>query len=143
MALRAFLLTVVCASALAACSSTAATGSVGASCDAFRSTPVIEQSAVTTPGGDLQVVLCANASTGYAWDEPVLTDASVVRVADRAYRATADAGVAAVGAAGTETFTLHGLQAGSTTFSLRYSQPWPGGTKGEWTYRLSVTVRSL
>jgi inhibitor of cysteine peptidase len=46
-----------------------------------------------------------------------------------------------VGAAGGEVVTLHALAAGTTTVALSYSQPWSGGTKGVWTYHLSVTVK--
>jgi hypothetical protein len=28
-----------------------------------------------------------------------------------------------------------------STVVLNYSQPWAGGTSGEWTYTLTVTVR--
>jgi predicted secreted protein len=45
-----------------------------------------------------------------------------------------------VGAAGGEVLTLRAGAAGTTTLLIEYGQPWEGGTKGTWTYQLSVTV---
>jgi predicted secreted protein len=112
-----------------------------ATCDQFRATPTIDQSIATTLGTDITIVLCANPSTGFAWEEPQIADAAVIRLVDHGYQAPDGASSPIVGAAGSEILTVHALAAGSTTLSTRYSQPWDGGTKGEWTYRLSVTVR--
>ncbi len=141
MALRSFLATLLCASALAACSTTQASEARGATCDQFRTTPVVEQTDVIDAGSDLKVVICSNPSTGFSWDEPQLGDSSVLQLVDRTYQAPDTASLPVVGAAGAEVLTVRGLAAGTTTLSIRYSQPWVGGTKGEWTYRLSVTVR--
>lgn len=139
--LRTTLATLVCASAIAACSTTQASEPRGATCDQFRTTPSIEQTGVVAAGTDFQVVLCSNPSTGFAWDEPQLSDPSVLKLVDRTYHAPDSASLPIVGAAGGEVLTVHALAAGTTTFSIRYSQPWTGGTKGEWTYSLSLTVR--
>jgi predicted secreted protein len=80
-------------------------------------------------------------STGFAWDEPTIGDATVLRLADRTYQAPDSASLPIVGAAGGEVLTLHAVKAGTTDLSVTYSQPWAGGTKSEWTYRLSVTVQ--
>jgi predicted secreted protein len=141
MALRSFLATLLCASALAACSTTQASEPLGATCDQFRTTPVVEQSDVIAAGADVKVVLCSNPSTGFSWDEPQLGNGSVLQLIDRTYQAPDGASLPIVGAAGGEVLTVRGLAAGTTTLSIRYSQPWVGGTKGEWTYRLSVTVQ--
>jgi predicted secreted protein len=139
MALRSFLATLLCASALAACSTTQASEPLGATCDQFRTTPIFEQSDVIAAGADVKVVLCSNPSTGFSWDEPQLGDSSVLQLVDRTYQAPDGASLPIVGAAGDEVLTVRGLAAGTTTLSIRYSQPWAGGTKGVWTYRLSVT----
>lgn len=141
MALRMFVATFLCASALAACSTTRAAEPLGATCDQFQSTQTVEQKGEIAPGSDVSVVLCSNPSTGFAWEEPQFGDTSVLRLVDRSYQAPGDGTLPVVGAAGGEVLTFRAVGAGTTTVSTRYSQPWAGGNKGEWTYRLSVTVR--
>ncbi len=92
-------------------------------------------------GTDVRIVLCSNPSTGFAWDEPRIGDSAILQLVERSYQAPDGASLPIVGAAGGEIVTLHALAAGTTTLSIPYSQPWAGGTKGEWTYSLSVTVR--
>ena len=140
MALRTFLATVVCASAIAACSATQAAEPLGATCDQLSGTPSVEQSVVVAAGKDVKIELCSNPTTGFSWEDPQVGDPGVIRLVDRAYQAPGAASLPVVGAAGGEVVTLHALAAGTTTVSLRYSQPWSGGTKGVWTYGLSVTV---
>ena len=140
MAVRSVLATLLCGLVVAACSGTPANVPLGATCDQFRATPTIEQSVATTIGTDVTIALCANPSTGFAWEEPQIADAAVIRLVDRRHQAPG-ASPPIVGAAGSEILTIHTITAGSTTLSTQYSQPWEGGTKGEWTYRLSVTVR--
>jgi predicted secreted protein len=141
MALRLFLATLLCASALSACSTTRAAEPLGATCDQFQSTQTVEQTREFAPGSDINVTLCSNPSTGFAWGEPELGDTSVVRLVDRSYQAPGGGTLPVVGAAGGEVMTFHAVAAGTTTVSVRYSQPWAGGTEGRWTYRLSITVR--
>jgi predicted secreted protein len=141
MALRLFLASLLCASAIAACSATRAADPLGATCDQFQSTQTVEQTREIAAGSDISVALCSNPSTGFAWEEPTLGDSSVVRLVDRSYQAPGDATLPVVGAAGGEVLTFRSVAAGTATVSVRYSQPWVGGTKGEWTYRLSITVR--
>ena len=92
-------------------------------------------------GTGVRIVLCSNPSTGFSWEEPRLGDTSVLQLVDRTYQAPDGPNLPVVGAAGGEILTVRGLAAGTTTLSIRYSQPWAGGTKGEWTYSLSVTVK--
>jgi predicted secreted protein len=141
MALRSFLATLLCGSALAACSATAASEPLGATCDQLGTTRTVQQSGVVAAGTDVRIVLCSNPSTGFGWEDPQIGDSTVLRLVDRTYQAPDGASLPIVGAAGGEIVTLHALAAGTTTLSMRYSQPWAGGTKGEWTYSLSVTVR--
>jgi predicted secreted protein len=141
MAPRSFLAMLVCVAALGACSATRAADPLGGSCDAFRATRLVEQSAVIPMATDLTIALCSNPSTGFSWDEPRLEDATVLRIVDRTYQAPGAASIPVVGAAGGEILTIRGLKAGSTLLSITYSQPWAGGIKGEWTYTLAVTVQ--
>jgi predicted secreted protein len=141
MAPRAFLAALLCASALAACSATQAAEPLGATCDQFQATPTIEQSSTIAAGSDVTVILCSNPSTGFAWDEPQIGDSTVLELADRTYQAPDGASLPIVGAAGGEVVTFCAVAAGMTTVTITYSQPWPDGTKGAWTYQLSVTVQ--
>jgi len=142
MAVRSLLATLLCASALAACAATEAAEPAGATCEQFSSTPSIEQSRSIAAGSDLMVVLCANPTTGFAWGEPQIGDASVLRLTDRTFRAPGESSTPIVGAAGGEILTIRGLASGTTTLSISYGQPWAGGTQAEWSYTLTVTVRS-
>ena len=45
------------------------------------------------------------------------------------------------GAAGTEVWTFDAIKPGSATLTTSYGQPWPGGTKGAWTFSAAVSVR--
>jgi predicted secreted protein len=140
MAIRSFLAMLVCGSVLVACSASHAAEPLGSTCDQFQSTPTVEQSAVIAAGSDAKVVLCSNASTGYSWGEPQIGDTTVLQLVDRTYQAPDGASLPVVGAAGGEVLTIRAVAAGTTTLSIQYGQPWEGGTKGAWTYRLSVTV---
>jgi predicted secreted protein len=134
-------MTLLCASTLAACSPTQAAGPTGATCEEFGATPLITQARTIDAGADLTVVLCANPSTGYSWDDPAIGDRAVLEVVDRAFQAADQGSLPIVGAAGGDVLTVRGLEPGTTTLSLRYGQPWEGGAQGEWTYSLEVTVR--
>jgi len=139
-ALHALLFALIGALALMACSGTQGTVPLGATCDQFQATSSIEQSTSMAVGSEVKIVLCANPSTGFSWEEPQIGDATVLRLVDQSYQAPDGASLPIVGAAGGQVLTVRALAAGTTTLSTRYSQPWAGGTKGAWTYTLSVTV---
>lgn len=140
MGTRSLLATLVGVFVLAACTEAPAAEPAGATCDQFASTPAIEQSRTIEAGADLTVVLCSNASTGFAWGDPEIGDPAVLRLVDRTFREP-EASPPIVGAPGTEILTIRGVAAGTTTLTTSYDQPWAGGTKGEWTYTLDVIVR--
>jgi predicted secreted protein len=140
MAIRSFLVLITCGLVLAACSGSRAAEPLGATCDQFQSTPTVDESAVVAAGSDVKVVLCSNPSTGFSWGEPQIGDTTILELVDRAYVAPDGASLPVVGAAGGEVLTLRALAAGTTTLLIEYGQPWEGGTKGAWTYRLSITV---
>ena len=142
MAVRSFLATIFCLSLLAACAGTEAADTAGATCDQFRATPAIEQSRAIEVGTDLVIVLCSNPSTGFSWGDPQISDTSVVRLIDRIFRAAGESSAPIAGAPGDEVLTIRAVASGTTTLSIGYGQPWAGGTQGEWTYDLTVTVRS-
>lgn len=126
--------------AVGACQSTTAQAQVGATCEQFGQTPTMTQSAQIGVGDELGIGLCSNPSTGYAWEQPEIADASVVKLVDSTYHAPG-ASLPVVGAAGGHVLTVRGLAAGQTTILVRYSRPWAGGEKGTWTYTLNLVVR--
>jgi len=45
------------------------------------------------------------------------------------------------GMKGKEIFTFKTLKKGVSTIDFKYSRPWEGGEKGEWTFKLEVHIR--
>jgi predicted secreted protein len=113
---------------------------MGASCDQFGAQESITQTTEVSVGDQVKVALCSNPSTGFSWQEPEISDAAIVSLANRTFTPVAGSGQV-VGAAGTDNVTLNATAKGTSTVVLRYSQPWPGGASSEWTYTLTVTVR--
>ncbi len=120
----------------------AKTADLGAACDLFGSQKSVVHQAEVAVGDMVKVTLCSNPTTGFAWQEPAISDTAVISLVDKTF-GPAKAGEAgpAVGAAGTDSFTLKATAKGTSIVVLKYSQPWSGGTTGEWTYTLTVTVR--
>ncbi len=97
----------------------------------------LERTVTATAGETFRITLCANPSTGFAWERPILSDPAALELVDRA--AVAPAG-ALVGSAGSETFTFRVEGPGTTEIQFAYSQPWAGGTKEAWTVRVTVVA---
>lgn len=115
------------------------TKTVEVSYDELLSQKFITRDVTLAAGDTLEVILGSNASTGFNWTtDAQIGDPAVVRQTNHQ---TAPPTGPMVGAAGTETWTFQALKAGTTTVAMDYSQPWPGGTKGAWTFRASVTVQ--
>ena len=92
-------------------------------------------------GDQFKVTLCSNPTTGFAWQEPEISDAAIVSLTGKTFGAPVAGSGQAVGAAGTDNVTLKATAKGTSTVVLRYGQPWAGGTSSEWTYTLMVTVK--
>lgn len=108
-------------------------------CDAFDTAagvPVERELAVSADEG-FDVVLCSNPSTGFAWEEPVVDGDPILTLLGR--RSLEPAG-GALGEAGREVFSFLTVGSGTTVVMFMYSQPWAGGTKGEWRLDLTVTA---
>jgi inhibitor of cysteine peptidase len=111
---------------------------IGRSCDEFEANNHLSDDVTLAVGDTFELSLCANATTGFQWDEVQLSDAAVLNLVSREYLAPKSD---AVGAAGSEHFVFKARQAGSTTVKIEYSRPWEGGEKGVWSYTLTATVR--
>lgn len=89
-------------------------------------------------GDTLSVTLASNPSTGYSWTaETQIGDASVVQ---QTSHVSVGPTSTMMGAPSAETWTFRALNAGTTTITTDYSQPWPGGVKAEWTFKANVAV---
>ena len=108
-------------------------------CAAFESAgpggQPIERDVSLSVGQTLDVALCSNASTGFAWETPVWSGDQALELVQTADDAPT---TALPGAAGSQVFTFRGTATGTTLIEFTYSQPWAGGLKGTW--RLAVTV---
>jgi predicted secreted protein len=111
------------------------------SCDEFAAVqdPVTGKAALAREawirvGSTVTMTLCSNASTGFSWGAPKYTHAALALKKHW----TAAPKVAMPGAAGTESWTFTVLRATTSTVSLQYSRPWPGGEKAVWTLSLRV-----
>ena len=114
---------------------------MGGSCDQFGAQKSITDATEMSVGDEVKVTLCSNPTTGFSWQEPEISDAAVVNLADKSYGAPVAGESPVVGAAGTDDFPFKATAKGTSTIVLRYSQPWVGGTSSEWTYTLTVTVK--
>lgn len=114
---------------------------MGVGCDQFAAQKSITQTTEVSVGDQIKVTLCSNPTTGFSWQEPEISDTGAVSLVDKSFGAPVADAEQAVGAAGTDSITLKATAKGTSTVVLRYSQPWAGGTSGEWTYTLTVTVK--
>jgi predicted secreted protein len=115
---------------------------ITATCDELTAAPaegtsehVLRSVAYVKVGEPFTVTLCSNATTGFEWEEPVLSGEASLQVLDHAFTAP-DSDLA--GAAGTETWTLVAGDPGAGKASFAYSRPWEGGEKGVWVFELGV-----
>ena len=97
----------------------------------------VERIVTTNVGETFRISLCANPSTGFAWEQPVLSGPATVELVDREL-VPSTGGL--VGSAGTELFTFRVVAAGTAGIQLAYSQPWAGGISGAWTVNLTVVA---
>jgi len=112
---------------------------IGVSCTTFMALQHISKEVELAAGDSFTVTLGSNRTTGFQWPESAqIDDQSVLeQLAHRFVPPEEDA----PGAAGKEVWTFKALKEGSTEVSMEYSQPWEGGEKAEWTFRLIVIVK--
>jgi inhibitor of cysteine peptidase len=107
------------------------------SCDTFMENPKSLLNDFQMEIGDkLYVKLCSNPTTGFEWSYEMSGDAAI-KEEDHDFE---EPGSDLPGAAGQETWTFEAIAAGKTIINMEYSQPWEGGLKGEWTYKIDITV---
>jgi inhibitor of cysteine peptidase len=107
------------------------------SCDEFTNNPQnMEDDFEIEIGDKIYVKLCSNPTTVFSWSYEMSGD-TVLKEEDHDFEEPEGD---AVGAAGNETWTFEATEQGEGVINMEYSQPWEGGIKGEWTYKISVVV---
>ena len=106
--------------------------------DEFMQARQISKEITIAEGTELIVKLASNPSTGYSWTQPTIESPDILTQTGSEYVAPAGN---ALGTAGTQAWTFKASGRGSSIVEMEYGRPWEGGEKGEWTFRLAVTVR--
>ena len=123
--------------ALSSCIVTSRLTTVEISCDEFAENPNSMRNEFQVEVGDkITVKLCSNRTTGFQWDYETTVE-NVVKEEDHDFEEPEGD---IVGAAGIEVWTFEAVEKGTTVVQMEYSQPWEGGSKAEWTYKMTVTV---
>ena len=134
----AVLIIIILALNLVSCFVTSRDIHVDISCNEFAENPTgIRNDFEMEIGDKLYVVLCSNPSTGFEWSYK-MSDDSVIKEEGHDFEEP-DSNLP--GAAGKETWTFETVDKGTTMIDMEYSQPWEGGIKQEWMYRITVTVK--
>ena len=128
---------------LLACSPASKQASVEVSCDDFYKQQHISKEVEVNVDGSFTVTLCSNPTTGFQWESPQISDQIVLEQVDRKFVYPEDTGDKPLppGTPGQEVWTFKALKEGESTISIKYSRPWEGGEKGEWTFKLTVVVK--
>ncbi len=123
---------------LSSCIITSQLINVDISCEEFQENPssIINDFQIEI-GDKITVKLCSNPTTGFQWNYEMSGD-NALKEEDHDFEEP-DGDV--VGASGIEIWTFEGTAKGTTEVLMEYSQPWEGGTKKEWTYRMTITVQ--
>ena len=110
---------------------------VDISCEEFQEHPnsIINEFEIEI-GDKITVKLCSNPTTGFQWTYEMSGD-NTIKEEDHDFEEP-DGNV--VGAPGIEVWTFEGTAKGTTIVLMEYGQPWEGGIKKEWTYRMTITI---
>jgi predicted secreted protein len=135
------LVLIVPALALSCAPSVAGGTKIDVSYDQFAKQNNIVQDIGVPVGQTITVQLSSNRTTGYSWNEnAAISDPAVLSQSGYNWVPPADTG-GKVGVAGNEVWTFKALKAGKSTVYEEYGQPWSGGQKAGWTFKLNVTVQ--
>ena len=123
---------------LSSCIVTSQLINVDISCEEFQEHPnsIINEFEIEI-GDKITVKLCSNPTTGFQWNYEMSGD-NTIKEEDHDFEEP-DGDV--VGASGVEIWTFEGTSKGTTEVLMEYSQPWEGGIKKEWTYRMTIMVQ--
>lgn len=91
-------------------------------------------------GSSLSVLLFSNPESGFEWDEPEVSNESVLTVIEKTYRFQDDSPPTPPLTPRQDIWTFEARSEGSCTVTTAYSQPHEDGRKGVWTVTLQVAV---
>jgi len=108
------------------------------SCDDFMENPTSMRNEFEIEVGDkVYVELCSNPTTGFEWSYEMSGDMAIKEEDHDFHPPEGDV----PGAPGKENWTFEGISKGDSEILMEYSQPWAGGIKKEWTYKITITVK--
>lgn len=132
------LLLLVASVSMLSCIATSHDIHVEISCEDFQENPGIMLNDFEIEVGDkIYIKLCSNPTTGFKWDFEMSGDNAVK---EEGYDFE-EPGGDVPGAPGKDIWTFEGAGKGTTVINMSYSQPWDGGIKDEWTYKVTVVVK--
>lgn len=109
--------------------------------DEFSKQKAVVRDLDVQAGSNIIVTLFSNKTTGFSWDEKAqLSDAKVLAQTAHNFIAPQNTD-GRVGAGGNEVWTFKALAPGKCTVYIEYNQPWAGGAKATWTFKLNVNVK--
>jgi inhibitor of cysteine peptidase len=87
--------------------------------------------------GTLTVKLGSNPTTGYEWEDVIITNALTVEQVSNEYIEPTNTAI--VGAPGTDVWVFNGKLSGTTTITFSYSRPWES-VPATYTLTINITV---
>jgi predicted secreted protein len=110
-------------------------------CERFSGEPgeqvVLIQTVTLNRGDSIVLRLCSNPSTGFMWEDAVISAPSVLAERSRVF---IEPGPTMPGGAGLEQWTFEAIGRGECNVTLGYSRPWDGGEKDVWRFELDTRV---
>ena len=106
----------------------------------FMEAPDATQEVSVAAGTSVDVALYSNPTTGFAWDEPEVSDETVLPLHARQFVSLRGEPDPPLGSPGQDVFTFEAVSKGQSTVTFRYSRPWEGGQRSVWTFTLVVNV---
>jgi inhibitor of cysteine peptidase len=89
-------------------------------------------------GGEINVDLDGNPSTGYTWETKDLDAGLLQQVGETAFKSS-NPGL--IGAGGTLTLTFKALKPGKTTLTLIYHRPWEKNVAPQSTFLVTLAIK--
>ena len=107
-------------------------------CNQFSESGHLTWDVNTQMGDSLLITLCSNPTTGFQWqDSADISDENILKQIN--HRFIPDGGNM-LGASGKEEWILSSLKKGTSIVVWKYSRPWDGGEKKEWSLTATVIV---
>lgn len=129
----------ILALSLPACATSVKKVTVQVSYDEFTQNKNLAREINAGAGDVIEVTMASNPSTGFKWELAGISDPAVLAQNGEPEYVPPESN--AIGAGGQEVWTFKALKKGNANVSLKYSRPWEGGEKAEWTLEIYVRVK--